>query len=161
MVGRNVFTIDGIRSMSIGIGLSPRGLREEDQRPDYILVDDVDNKKHVNNDCLMREGVDWIFEDLIGCCNETDGSVKRFVFANNNSHRNSITQRLKDKFRKQAEKSRVEGKNPVHHALTIKAVTDLNTFTPECSEKTSEAYWRHKYAFPPTRSFMRYMHVHI
>lgn len=32
----------------------------------------------------MREAVEWIFEDLMGCFDEADGSTRRFVYANNN-----------------------------------------------------------------------------
>lgn len=155
-------TTDGVRFMSLGFGQNPRGLREEEERPDYIAVDDVDNKRHVNNDRLMREGVEWIFEDLMGCFDETDGSTKRFVFANNNFHKNSITNRLKKQFRALAEKAINEGKKPIHKVLTVRAVKDLNTFTPSWPEKTSADYWKAKFASTPYRSFMReYMHTHV
>lgn len=155
-------TTDGVRFMALGFGQNPRGVREEDQRPDYIVVDDVDNKRHVNNDRLMREGVEWIFEDLMGCFDETDGSVKRFVFANNNFHKNSITNRLKTQFKVQINKAREGGQKPTYKILSVPAVKDLNTFVPNWPEKTSSEYWRNKFANTPYRSFMReYMHVHI
>ncbi|MEG1762875.1 MAG: hypothetical protein RR256_04620, partial [Bacteroidales bacterium] len=155
-------TEDGVRFMSLGFGQNPRGLREEEQRPDYIVVDDVDNKRHVNNDRLMREGVEWIFEDLFGCFDETDGAIKRFVYANNNFHKNSITNRLKIQFNALISKAKVAKEKPKYHVLTVPAVTDLNTFTPSWKEKTSTNYWREKFANTPYRSFMReYMHKHI
>jgi len=155
-------TTDGVRFMSLGFGQNPRGVREEDQRPDYIVVDDVDNKRHVNNDRLMREGVEWIFEDLMGCFNETDGAVKRFVFANNNFHKNSITNRMKTQFKVQIGKARDSRKKSKYRILSVSAVKDLNTFEPNWPEKTSADYWREKFANTPYRSFMReYMHKHI
>ncbi|WP_270544929.1 hypothetical protein [Butyricimonas paravirosa] len=155
-------TTDGVRFMALGFGQNPRGVREEDQRPDYIVVDDVDNKRHVNNDRLMREGVEWIFEDLMGCFDETDGSVKRFVFANNNFHKNSITNRLKTQFKVQISKARENGQKSKYKILNVPAVKDLNTFSPNWPEKTSADYWRNKFGNTPYRSFMReYMHVHI
>ncbi|MGL5683596.1 MAG: hypothetical protein ACRDDZ_11190 [Marinifilaceae bacterium] len=155
-------TTDGIRFMALGFGQNPRGVREEDKRPDYIVVDDVDNKRHVNNDRLMREGVEWTFEDLMGCFDETDGSVKRFVYANNNFHKNSITNRLKQQFKVQINKARENGVKPVYKVLTVTAVKDLNTFEPNWPDKTSATYWRNKFASMPYRSFMReYMHKHI
>lgn len=155
-------TTDGVRFMALGFGQNPRGVREEERRPDYIVVDDIDNKRHVNNDRMMREGVEWIFEDLMGCFDDTDGSTRRFVFANNNFHKNSITNRLKTQFKVLGQKSRAAGENPQYHVMTINAVKDLQTFEPNWPEKTSAAYWRQKYNTSPTRSFMReYMNTHI
>ena len=158
-------TTDGVRFMSLGFGQDPRGVREEADRPDYIVVDDIDNRKHVNNDRMMREAVEWITEDLMGCFDDMDvgeKSVRRFVYANNNFHKNSITNRLKAQFRVLANKSRQEGDKPIHHVLTVRAVKDLNTFEPNWPEKTSAVYWRKKFNKTPYRSFMReFMHTHI
>ena len=155
-------TVDGVRFMALGFGQNPRGVREGAKRPDYIVVDDIDNRRHFNNDRMMREGVEWIFEDLMGCFNESDGAVKRFVYANNNTHKNSITNRLKQQFRILAGKAREQGKRPIHKVLTVPAVKDLSTFEPNWPEKTSAGFWRAKYASTPSRSFMReYMHTHI
>ena len=73
----NFYTTDGIRFMSLGFGMSPRGLREGAQRPDYIVVDDVDVKKHVNNDRIMSDGVDYILEEVTGCFDAADDSTER------------------------------------------------------------------------------------
>jgi len=155
-------TTEGVRFMSLGFGQSPRGVREEEQRPDYIVVDDIDNKKHVHNDLLMREGVEYITEELWGCFDEMDGSVKRFVYANNNFHKNSITNRLEILFKTLIQKAREEGGKIYHKIIKVKAVSDLQTFTPSWPGKTSAEYWRKKFANTPYRSFMReYMHVHI
>lgn len=155
-------TNDGVRFMALGFGQDPRGVREEEQRPDYIVVDDVDNRRHVNNDRLMREGVEWIFEDLMGCFDEMDGSVKRFVYANNNFHKNSITNRLKTQFKVLCSKAREAGETPTYHVLHVPAVKDLNSFEPSWPAKTSAAYWRRKFNAMPSRSFLReYMHIHV
>ena len=155
-------TTDGIRFMCMGFGQDPRGSREEEHRPDYIVVDDVDTKRHVNNDRLMREGVEWLFEDLMGCFDDADGSVRRFIYANNNFHKNSITNRLKTKFKALIGKARNEGEKPLHVILSVPAVKDLNTFEPNWPEKTSAEYWRKKFHSTPSRSFMReYMHIHV
>ena len=94
----NFYTSDGVRFKSLGFGQSPRGLREGSQRPDYIDVDDVDTRKHVNSDRLMGEAVDYILEEIMGCFDSADESRERFVLANNNFHKNSITNRLKREF---------------------------------------------------------------
>jgi hypothetical protein len=155
-------TVDGVRFMSLGYGQDPRGVREAANRPDYIPVDDIDNRKHFNNNRMMREAVEWIMEDLMGCFDDADGAVRRFVFANNNTHKNSITNRLKTQFRVLADKARQNGDKPIHHVLTVKAVKDLSTFEPNWPEKTSAEYWRRKFQNTPYRSFMReFMHTHI
>ena len=92
-------TSDGVRFMAIGFGVSPRGAREGAERPDYIAVDDVDNKKHVKNNELMSEAVDYINEDIMGCFDSDDDATERFVYANNNFHKNSITNRLVEFFK--------------------------------------------------------------
>jgi len=155
-------TTDGVKFMSLGFGQSPRGVREGEWRPDYIVVDDVDNKKHVNNDRLMRESVDYITEDIWGCFDAEDNATQRFVFANNNFHKNSITNRLKIYFQSSSNAAKAEGNKSVHHVLTVRAVKDLINFIPEWPEKTSSEFWKKKFKNTPYRSFMReYMHVHI
>ena len=164
-------TTDGVRFMSIGFGQNPRGAREQAERPDYIVVDDADNKKHVNNDRLMRESVDFITEDVWGCFDADEDSVERFVYANNNFHKNSITNRLKQYFNQvihqadddsQDEDGGTEFNDTHFEVLTVCAVKNLKDFTPEWPEKTSAEYWRKKFKKTPYRSFMReYMHVHI
>lgn len=158
----NFMTVDGVRFMALGWGSSPRGAREDDQRPDYIAVDDVDNRRHVNNDRLMEDGVNFITEDVWGCFDSADGATDRFVYANNNFHKNSITNRLKEYFLIAAKRAKQEGDRCDFTVLTVNAVKDLNTFTPEWPEKTSAEYWRRKFNSTPYRSFMReYMNTHI
>lgn len=163
-------TSDGVRFMSIGFGQNPRGAREQADRPDYIVVDDVDSKKHVNNDRMMRESVDFITEDIWGCFDSDEDSTERFVYANNNFNKNSITNRLKLYFKEiinapkdedDEDDEDFEG-DTTFEVLTVCAVKNLKDFTPEWPEKTSALYWKKKFKKMPYRSFMReYMHVHI
>lgn len=157
----NFFTTDGKRFMALGFDQQARGLREGAERPDYIVVDDVDSRMHVNNDELMRESVDKIMEDIIGCFDEADGATQRFVYANNNFHKNSITNRLKTEFANLSANAKKEKEKPEHHVLTVPAVKDLVTFKPNWPEKATAEYWRRKYRRRP-RSFKReYMHMHV
>lgn len=66
---------------------SPRGAREDENRPDYIVIDDVDNKRHVNNDRLMREAIEFITEDVWGTFDTDPDATDRFIYANNNFHK--------------------------------------------------------------------------
>lgn len=154
-------TIDGARFVSMGFGQSPRGLREGAERPDYIAVDDVDSKKHVRNDRIMRESVDFILEDIFGCFDSTDDSAERFVYANNNFHKNSITNRLKTEFKNYIKSDKEDGNTSQYHIYTVCAVKDLVSFEPAWPQKTTAEYWRAKYK-KRRRSFLReYMHVHV
>lgn len=163
-------TSDGVRFMSIGFGQNPRGAREQSERPDYIVVDDVDSKKSIHNDRIMRESVDYITEDVWGCFDSEDNATERFVFANNNFHKNSITNCLKTYFNEvintpqeeQNYESNIAQGRTLFKILTVCAVKNLQDFTPEWPEKTSAEYWRNKFKSMPYRSFMReYMHTHI
>lgn len=161
-------TNDGVRFMSLGFGQNPRGAREEANRPDYIVVDDVDSKKSINNDRIMREAVDYITEDIWGCFDSDENATERFVFANNNFHKNSITNRLKNYFKEviESQKQEANSEKPIattkFEVLSVSAVKNLIDFTPEWPEKTSAQYWKEKFQSMPYRSFMReYMHTHI
>ncbi|MEG0698029.1 MAG: hypothetical protein RR447_12905, partial [Algoriella sp.] len=90
-------TVDGVRFVSRGFRQSVRGLREGAQRPDYIVVDDVDTKKLCNNEKLSRRAYEWVWEDLKGTFDE-GAKIKRFVVANNNFHKNTIINQLKQEF---------------------------------------------------------------
>lgn len=157
-------TTDGVTFLAMGFGQNPRGARVQNRRPDYIVVDDVDNKRHVNNDRLMRESVDYITEDIWGLFDSEEGGRERFVYLNNNFHKNSITNRLKTYFLEVLEKNKKEGvkSDTLFKVITITAVKDLVKFEPAWPEKTSAKYWQNKFNNMPYRSFMReYMHVHI
>lgn len=155
-------TSDGVKFMSLGFRQNPRGARDGDARPDYIVVDDVDNKNHVHNDRMMQAGLDYITEDIWGCFDASDDSIERFVYANNNFHKNSITNRLKNYFLEAQAKDKRDGSKSDFHILTVCAVKDLVSFEPSWPEKTSAEYWKKKFETMPYRSFMReYMHTHI
>ena len=108
----------------MGFGQNPRGARIQNRRPDYIVVDDVDSKKHVNNDRLMREAVDYITEDIWGLFDATEGGTERFVFCNNNFNKNSITNRLKIYFKETLQKHKEQGikSDTLFKVITVTAV---------------------------------------
>lgn len=157
----NFYTTDGVRFMSLGFEQSARGLREGAQRPDYIVIDDVDSKKHINNNKIMGASVDKIMEDIMGCFDSADYSNERFVFANNNTHKNSITNRLKEEFKAAIKQDKEEGEESQYEIFTVCAVKDLVSFEPTWPEKTTATYWRKKYK-KRRRSFLReFMHIHV
>ncbi len=158
----NFLTSDGVRFMSLGFLQSPRGAREGAERPDYIVVDDVDNKRHVKNNDLMSDSVDFITEDIWGCFDSDDDAIERFVYANNNFNKNSITNRLKTFFLQKIKEAKAEGEEHDFFHLRVDAVKNLNTFEPNWPEKTTAEYWKKKYKSTAYRSFMReYMNTHV
>lgn len=151
-------TSDEVKFMALGFNQSPRGLREGASRPDYIVVDDIDSKKRCNNDKLSRLALEWVWEDLRGCFDE-GAPRRRFVVANNNFHKNTVINGLKQEFMRIRQEPSQRDR---YHILTVKAVKDLESFSPSWPQKTSSEYWREKFTSVPYRSFMReYMHTHI
>ncbi len=154
-------TTDGVRFMSLGIGQNPRGVREGANRPDYIVVDDVDSKKRCNNDRLSREAYEWVWEDLQGTFGHGK-KIRRFIAANNNFHKNTIINQLKTTFQTIIKKNKETGKPNRHFILSVSAVKNLETFEPNWVENTSAEFWKQTFDEYPYRSFMReFMHIHI
>lgn len=154
-------TTDGVKFKAMSIGQSPRGESEEDKRPDYIVIDDVDTKERCNNDKRSREAFEWCWEDLYGTYDE--GSPrKRFVVANNNFHKNTIINQFKKVYKRYIKQQRERGEQKEYWIVSVPAVKNLDTFEPNWPEKTTADFWRKKYRNTPYRSFMReYMHVPI
>lgn len=155
-------TTDGIRFMSLGFGQDPRGSRESAERPDYIVVDDCDSKKHKNNDRIMSEAIDFIKEDVWGCFDSDEEGVERFVYANNNFHKKSITNRLKEYFKTilKKEQEHKQKRSTKFIIMTVNAVKDLVNFVPEWPEKASAKYWREKYEDDPISFLREFMNQH-
>lgn len=80
-------TKDGIGFWAFGRGQNPRGARKAAKRPNYAVVDDIDDKVIVKNPQRVREAVAWVMEDLYGCLAITGGRV---VIAGNRIHKGSI-----------------------------------------------------------------------
>lgn len=57
---------DGTTFVSLGRGQSPRGLKKSGQRPDYILIDDIDDDQLVLNESRVRKAYDWVMGSLYG-----------------------------------------------------------------------------------------------
>jgi predicted phage terminase large subunit-like protein len=80
-------TAEGIGFWAFGRGQSPRGTRKSDKRPNYCVVDDIDDAVIVRNEGRVKEACDWVLGDLYGAM-PNRGS--RLVIAGNRIHRNSI-----------------------------------------------------------------------
>lgn len=80
-------TSDGIEFIAVGRGQSPRGIRNREKRPNYCVVDDIDDDEIVQNPDRVQKVVDWILGSLYGAL-AIKGS--RFVMVGNRIHKKSI-----------------------------------------------------------------------
>ena len=80
-------TVSGIRFLAIGRDQSPRGARKNEKRPNYAVIDDIDDDIIVNNERRVLEVVDRILGALYFAL-----SIKgaRVVMAGNRIHPRSI-----------------------------------------------------------------------
>ena len=62
-------------------------------RPDYIVVDDLDDDEMCRSEARVREMTKWIKEALFGCFGGKGG---RFVMVGNLIGKNSVLQRIID-----------------------------------------------------------------
>jgi predicted phage terminase large subunit-like protein len=80
-------TKDGIGFWAFGRNQSPRGVRVGKLRPNYTVVDDIDDKIIVRNLARVKDMVAYILEDVYGAMPIT-GS--RLLVAGNRIHKKSI-----------------------------------------------------------------------
>jgi hypothetical protein len=55
----------GVSFRALGAGQSPRGTRNEEARPDLILIDDIDTDEEVRNQERIKQKWNWIEQALI------------------------------------------------------------------------------------------------
>lgn len=84
-------TLDGTAFIALGRGQSPRGLRNRNRRPDYCVIDDIDDDQIVHNQERVGRAVKWILGALIGALKI---GRRRIIVAGNRIHRKSILAHL-------------------------------------------------------------------
>lgn len=84
-------TADGCAFFARGRGQSPRGLRYRNNRPDYIVIDDLDDDELVNNPARVERLTNWVKEALFGAL---DGGRGRFIMVGNLIGKNSVLARI-------------------------------------------------------------------
>jgi predicted phage terminase large subunit-like protein len=100
-------TREGVNFSCRGAGQSPRGASSDDSyRPDYIIVDDIDDDELVENPKRVRKLVDWVLTALLGAMDMGRG---RFIMVGNRIHKNSVLANI----------AKAEG---VHHSI-VNALT--------------------------------------
>lgn len=86
-------TSDDIAFFALGRGQSPRGLRFRNHRPDYIVIDDLDDDELCRNEKRVSDLELWVKEALFGCFGANGG---RFIMVGNLIAKNSVLQRMMD-----------------------------------------------------------------
>lgn len=77
----------GVKFLACGRGQSPRGLRDREARPDYIVIDDLDDDALCKNEKLVRELTSWVKSALFGALDVGRG---RFIMVGNLISKNSV-----------------------------------------------------------------------
>jgi phage terminase large subunit-like protein len=89
----NFTTTDGCFFLALGRGQSPRGIRKGARRPDYILIDDIDDDEMVRNPKRVNQTVDWIKEAVFGTFGADGG---RFIMVGNLIAKNSVLAQISE-----------------------------------------------------------------
>lgn len=74
-------TAAGCSFRSIGAGQSPRGTRNDEKRPDLVLIDDIDTDEESRNQTRIDNKWKWIEQALFPTMSIS--GTKRFLFAGN------------------------------------------------------------------------------
>lgn len=83
-------TTDGCLFVALGRGQSPRGLKDRGKRPDYIVIDDIDDDEMVRNPSRVGNVLDWCLSALFGTM---EGGRGRFVMVGNRIGKDSVLSR--------------------------------------------------------------------
>lgn len=86
-------TKDGTAFFARGRGQSPRGLRYRAHRPDYIVIDDLDDDELCQSPARVSRLTDWVKEALFGAL---DGGRGRFIMVGNLIAKNSVLQNISE-----------------------------------------------------------------
>lgn len=77
----------GVKFLSVGRGQSPRGLRDREARPDYIVIDDLDDDELCRNPDRVEKLTEWVREALFGALDVGRG---RFIMVGNLISKTSV-----------------------------------------------------------------------
>lgn len=118
-------TNSGFICKALGAGQSVRGLRVKAQRPDYIVVDDLETRDSIANPKRQKKYVKWIETDLIPTM---DGEIRRFKYANN-------------KFAPVMIQTILQEKHPNWKVHQVNAYNPV-TYEPKWKEKYNDEYYK-------------------
>jgi predicted phage terminase large subunit-like protein len=87
-------TNDGSYFRAIGRGQSPRGLKNNGRRPDYIIIDDLDDDEMCRNPRRVEEATQWVLSALFGTMEAGRG---RFIMVGNRIAQNTVLAKVIDR----------------------------------------------------------------
>ncbi len=140
-------TADGVGFWAFGRGQSPRGTRKAEKRPNYGLIDDIDDAKIVKNLSLVKDAVDWILGDFYGAM---PIERSRLICVGNGIHKKSILAHLA---------GNIEPEDPLRegiHYLEVFALENPRSHKKDLSEKAVPA-WKENYTREQILAKMRRM----
>lgn len=126
-------TGDGIGFWAFGRGQSPRGTRKSDKRPNYCVVDDIDDAVIVRNEARVKDACDWVLGDLYGAM-PNKGS--RLIIAGNRIHRKSILANIVGD---------VDPGDPKKENIFHLKVFALENPKTHCKDLTGTPAWKERY----------------
>ena len=86
-------TTGGVKWFAVGRGQSPRGLKKQEQRPDYIVIDDLDDDEMSHNEERIRQATDWVKQALFGALDVGRG---RFLMVGNGFAKHMVLKNIAD-----------------------------------------------------------------
>lgn len=120
-----MITAQGSFFFSCGRGQSPRGVKYKGLRPNYIIIDDIDDDELVRNDARVSLLTDWCNEALMGTMQVGRG---RFILVGNRISNKSVLANLAEN--KTYKHTRINildrnGKPSWSEAQTLEEIQDL------------------------------------
>lgn len=80
-------TLDDCYFTALGRGQSPRGLKNKGNRPDYIVIDDIDDDELCRNEQRVHNATEWCLSALFGTMEAGRG---RFILVGNRISKQSV-----------------------------------------------------------------------
>ncbi|MDR3226594.1 MAG: hypothetical protein LBT56_02860 [Prevotellaceae bacterium] len=80
-------TADNCMFIALGRGQSPRGIKNRGIRPNYIVIDDIDDDELCRNQKRVRQATDWCLSALIGTMDMGRG---RYILVGNRISQMSV-----------------------------------------------------------------------
>lgn len=136
-------TADSIGFWAFGRGQSPRGARESANRPNYGVIDDIDDKVIVKNQQRVTEAVDWVLGDFFGGMSIRGA---RLVIAGNRIHKKSILAHLVGDIEPE------DPKNPEVFHLKVFALENPRT---RKKDMQGQPAWKERYSIEMLQKKMR------